>query len=106
MTQELPEDLFQYVHDRTEYDYRQHGHPGADHGKYVPDAMCDRFCVLGTEKECEAKLRTLADLGVSEFNIYPYIPNLLETIDLYGRTIAPRLRAATQAAHSGNGGTR
>ena len=91
--EELPEALFDYVQNRPKYDYRQHGHPGADHGKYVPDAICDRFCVLGTEEECEAKLHELADLGVSEFNIYPYIPNLLETIDLYGRTIAPRINA-------------
>jgi probable F420-dependent oxidoreductase len=92
--QELPETLFDYVHDRPGYDYRQHGHPGADHSKYVPDAICDRFCVLGTAEACEAKLRELAGLGVSEFNIYPYIPNLLETIDLYGRSIAPRINAA------------
>jgi len=95
--QELPDDLFAYVHDRPEYDYRQHGHPGADHSKYVPDAICDRFCVLGTEQECEAKLRELAGLGVSEFNIYPYIPNLLETIDRYGRTIVPSMNAGAPA---------
>jgi len=95
--QELPDDLFAYVHDRPEYDYRQHGHPGADHSKYVPDAICDRFCVLGTEQECEAKLRELAGLGVSEFNIYPYIPNLLETIDRYGRTIVPGMNAGAPA---------
>jgi probable F420-dependent oxidoreductase len=77
---DLPDALFQYVHNRPEYDYYQHGHPGADHSKYVPDDIIDRFCVLGTEQECEAKLLELAALGVSEFNIYPYIPNLLETV--------------------------
>jgi probable F420-dependent oxidoreductase len=97
--QDLPEALFTYVHDRPEYDYRQHGHAGADHSKYVPDEICDRFCVLGSEEECEAKLRQLAEIGVSEFNIYPYIPNLLETIDLYGRTIVPRINAAAPAVH-------
>jgi probable F420-dependent oxidoreductase len=95
--QDLPEDLFTYVHDRPEYDYRQHGHPGADHSKYVPDEICDRFCVLGNEEKCEAKLLQLAELGVSEFNIYPYIPNLLETVGLYGRVIAPRVKAAVPA---------
>jgi probable F420-dependent oxidoreductase len=95
--QDLPEALFTYVHDRPEYDYRQHGHAGAEHSKYVPDEICDRFCVLGSDEECEAKLRQLAEIGVSEFNIYPYIPNLLETIDLYGRTIAPRINASLAA---------
>jgi alkanesulfonate monooxygenase SsuD/methylene tetrahydromethanopterin reductase-like flavin-dependent oxidoreductase (luciferase family) len=85
------------VHDRPEYDYRQHGHAGAERSKYVPDEICDRFCVLGSEEECEAKLRQLAEIGVSEFNIYPYIPNLLETIDRYGRTIAPRINASLAA---------
>jgi probable F420-dependent oxidoreductase len=69
--QDLPEALFTYVHDRPEYDYRQHGHAGAEHSKYVPDEICDRFCVLGSDEECEAKLRQLAEIGVSEFNIYP-----------------------------------
>jgi probable F420-dependent oxidoreductase len=97
--QDLPDELFSYVHDRPGYDYRQHGHPDADHSKYVPDAICDRFCVLGTRDDCEAKLRELGSLGVSEFNIYPYIPNLLETIDLYGREIVPKINA--QAAVAG-----
>jgi probable F420-dependent oxidoreductase len=94
---DLPPALFDYVHDRTAYDYRQHGHPGAEHGKYVPDEIVDRFCVLGTEEACAARLRELAALGVSEFNIYPYIPNLLETIDVYGRRIGPAVNAALSA---------
>ena len=89
--QDLPQALFDYVHDRPDYDYLQHGHPGADHSKYVEDAIVDRFCVLGTEEECETKLHELAALGVSEFNIYPSIPNLLETIDVYGRRIVPKV---------------
>jgi probable F420-dependent oxidoreductase len=91
--QNLPPELFDYVHDRPEYDYREHGHPDADHSKYVPDAICDRFCVIGDEEACIAKIRELAGLGVSEFNIYPYIPNLPETVDLYGRRIAPAINA-------------
>ena len=74
----LPPALDEYIQARTQYDYLQHGHPGADHSKYVPDEITDRFCVNGTEEQIEAKLRELAALGVSEFNIYPYIPNLLE----------------------------
>jgi probable F420-dependent oxidoreductase len=95
--QDLPPELFEYVQERTKYDYLEHGHPGADHSKYVPDAICDRFCVIGDEEACTAKIRELASIGVSEFNIYPYIPNLLETIDLYGRTIAPAINAEVSA---------
>ena len=93
----LPPALDEYIQARTNYDYLQHGHPGADHSKYVPDEITDRFCVNGTEEEIEAKLRDLAALGVTEFNIYPYIPNLLETIDVYGRRIVPKVNAAISA---------
>jgi probable F420-dependent oxidoreductase len=93
----LPPALDEYIQARTQYDYLQHGHPGADHSKYVPDEITDRFCVNGTEEQIEAKLRDLAALGVSEFNIYPYIPNLLETIDVYGRRIVPKVNAAISA---------
>jgi probable F420-dependent oxidoreductase len=93
----LPPALDEYIQRRTEYDYLQHGHPGADHSKYVPDEITDRFCVNGTEDQIEAKLRELAALGVSEFNIYPYIPNLLETIDVYGSRIVPRINSAISA---------
>jgi probable F420-dependent oxidoreductase len=93
----LPPALDEYIQRRTEYDYLQHGHPGADHSKYVPDEITDRFCVNGTEEQIEAKLRALAALGVTEFNIYPYIPNLLETIDVYGSRIVPRINSAISA---------
>ena len=93
----LPPALDEYIQARTQYDYLQHGHPGADHSKYVPDEITDRFCVNGTEEQIETKLRELAALGVSEFNIYPYIPNLLETIDVYGRRIVPKVNAPISA---------
>src|SRR5262249_37115311 len=94
----LPSELFDYVHGREAYDYRQHGHPGADHAQYVPDGICERFCVIGTEQECEAKILQLAAIGVSEFNIYPYVPDVEELIRTYGRTIAPRVRDAVAKA--------
>jgi probable F420-dependent oxidoreductase len=93
----LPPALDEYIQARTQYDYLQHGHPGAEHSKYVPDEITDRFCVNGTEQEIEAKLLELAALGVTEFNIYPYIPNLLETIDVYGSRIVPKINSAISA---------
>lgn len=93
----LPPALDSYIQARTQYNYLEHGHPGADHSKYVPDEITDRFCVNGTVEEIEAKLRQLAALGVTEFNIYPYIPNLLETIDVYGRQIVPKINSAISA---------
>jgi hypothetical protein len=93
----LPPALDEYIQRRTDYDYLQHGHPGADHSKYVPDEITDRFCVNGTEDQIVAKLCDLAALGVTEFNIYPYIPNLIETIGVYGDRIVPKVNAAVSA---------
>jgi alkanesulfonate monooxygenase SsuD/methylene tetrahydromethanopterin reductase-like flavin-dependent oxidoreductase (luciferase family) len=58
----------------------------------VPDEICDRFCVLGSVEECAAKVQELADIGVSEFNIYPYVPDLEDVLATYGREIVPKLQ--------------
>jgi alkanesulfonate monooxygenase SsuD/methylene tetrahydromethanopterin reductase-like flavin-dependent oxidoreductase (luciferase family) len=90
----VPDYLREYVDARTQYDYYQHGRPGADHSQYVPDEIVDRFCVIGTAEECTAKIRELEAIGVSEFNIYPYVPELERVIETYGREIAPELRSS------------
>jgi len=100
----VPDYVAEYVEARTKYDYYQHGHPGAEHSKYVPDEICDRFCVIGSTEECEAKVRELTAVGVSEFNIYPYVPDLERVLAAYGREIAPKLRAATQREQAATGG--
>jgi probable F420-dependent oxidoreductase len=88
----MPAYITEYVEARPSYDYYEHGQPGADHSKYVPDEICDRFCVIGSAEECSSKVRELASIGVSEFNIYP-IPELEEIIGTYGREIVPQVRA-------------
>jgi probable F420-dependent oxidoreductase len=89
----MPSYITEYVESRPDYDYYEHGHPGADHSKYVPDEICDKFCVIGSAEECAEKVRELAGIGVSEFNIYP-IPELEEILGIYGREIVPQVRAA------------
>jgi probable F420-dependent oxidoreductase len=95
--EELPSDLFDYVQSRVSYNYLEHGHPGAEHSKYVPDEIVDRFCVVGTEEECAAKLVELAQLGVCEFNIYPYVPDLQGVIEAYGKRIRPAVNSGVTA---------
>jgi probable F420-dependent oxidoreductase len=90
----LPDYIAEYVKARGEYDYRHHATRGHDHADYVPDEICDRFSVIGTVEECLAKVQMLADLGVSEFNIYPYVPDLDGLLATYGREIVPKLRPA------------
>jgi probable F420-dependent oxidoreductase len=89
----LPDELISFVESRGHYDYRDHAEPGTDHSKYVPDEIVDRFCVIGTQQECEEKLRVLEELGVGEFNIYPHVDNIHSMLETYGREIAPKFRS-------------
>jgi probable F420-dependent oxidoreductase len=89
----MPSYITEYVEARPDYDYYEHGQPGADHSKYVPDEIADKFCVIGSAEDCAQKVHELASIGVSEFNIYP-IPELEEIIGIYGREIVPQVRAA------------
>jgi len=91
----LPDYVAEYVKARTDYDYRHHAAPGY-HGAYVPDEICDRFCVLGSVEECAAKVQELADIGVSEFNIYPYVTDLDDVLETYGSEIVPRMRPSAE----------
>jgi alkanesulfonate monooxygenase SsuD/methylene tetrahydromethanopterin reductase-like flavin-dependent oxidoreductase (luciferase family) len=69
----------------------------------VPDEIVDRFCVIGTEEECEARLLELAEIGVSEFNIYPFLDDVPDVIRRYGSAIAPRVREAVGRAELSGG---
>jgi probable F420-dependent oxidoreductase len=96
--EDMPSELFDYVSGRDAYDYREHGVPGAEHSHYVPDEIVDRFCVIGTVDESLAKIRALAEIGVSEFNIYPLTEGVTDVIRAYGREIVPALRGSEPAA--------
>ena len=89
---QIPEDLRSYVENRSDYDYRDHAEQGTEHSHYVPDEIVKRFCVIGNVHECKAKLQVLADLGVSEFDIYPHVDEIYEVIETYGSEIAPSFR--------------
>ncbi|HEY6778080.1 MAG TPA: TIGR03842 family LLM class F420-dependent oxidoreductase [Thermoleophilaceae bacterium] len=92
----LPDELVSYVEKRTHYDYHDHAGAGAEHADYVPDEIVDRFAVIGTTEQCAEKLRELERLGVSEFNIYTQVENILEIIETYGKAIAPGFRAPSR----------
>jgi probable F420-dependent oxidoreductase len=91
---DLPDELIDYVKGRSDYDYREHTEPGSEHSSYVPDEIVDRFCIIGTKEECAAKLRVLADVGVTELNLYPHVDAILDDIAIYGREIAPEFQGS------------
>ena len=92
---DLPDELIDFVKGRGDYDYREHAEPGTDHSKYVPDEIVDRFCVIGTPDEIRRRLHELEALGVSEFNIYPHVDGIEDLLLRYGQEFAPEFRAAT-----------
>jgi alkanesulfonate monooxygenase SsuD/methylene tetrahydromethanopterin reductase-like flavin-dependent oxidoreductase (luciferase family) len=86
----LPKGLTSYLERRRFYDYSEHSRLGARHGEFVDDETCDRFCVLGTVEQHLAKLRTLEELGVRQWNIYLMTDDQEGTLRAYGEQIIPQ----------------
>ncbi len=94
----LPADLTAYVRDRPGYDYRHHAESGSSNAAFVDDESVDRFCVIGEVGEHVAKLRALAAVGVTQFNIYLMSGDEESVLEAYGREIIPALREAPATA--------
>ncbi|NOY55865.1 MAG: TIGR03842 family LLM class F420-dependent oxidoreductase [Actinobacteria bacterium] len=88
----VPTALTDYIKDRQGYDYRHHGKKRNPSAEFVPDAIVDRFCVLGSVADHIAKLTDLRDRGVDQFAIYLMHDAQEETLEAYGREIIPALR--------------
>jgi probable F420-dependent oxidoreductase len=96
--EQLPESLTGYIRNREGYDYLHHAEVGSSNAAFVQDEVIDRFCILGTVDEHIAKLRELADAGVTQFNLYLMNGDEEEQLEIYGREIIPELRATTAVA--------
>jgi probable F420-dependent oxidoreductase len=88
---DIPKDLTDYIAGRQGYDYNEHGQAGNTHTDFVPDAIVDRFCILGTASEHIEKLRALKDLGVDQFALYLQHDSQIETLRAYEQTIIPAI---------------
>jgi probable F420-dependent oxidoreductase len=86
---DLPQELTDYIAAREHYDYADHGRTGAEHTEFVTDEVVDRFCVIGTAKECRKKLRELASVGVDQFNIYSMVDDPEGLIRSFGSELIP-----------------
>jgi probable F420-dependent oxidoreductase len=87
----VPAELTAYIKDRAGYDYSHHGRAGNPSTDFVPDAIVDRFCLVGPPEAHVAKLRRLRDLGVHQFAVYDMHDAVDATIDVYGEHIIPAL---------------
>ncbi len=90
----LPADLTAYVRDRPGYDYRHHAESGSSNAAFVDDESVDRFCIIGEIEDHVAKLRALAAMGVTQFNIYLMSGDEESVLEAYGREIIPALNGS------------
>jgi probable F420-dependent oxidoreductase len=87
----VPLELTDYIKGREGYDYSHHGRAGNRSTDFVPDAIVDRFCLLGPVEAHIEKLRQLRELGVHQFAVYDMHDAQDATIDAYGRHVVPAL---------------
>jgi probable F420-dependent oxidoreductase len=87
--EELPPALTSYVSNRGGYDYQQHCEVESDNSKFVSDEVVDRFCLLGPAEAQLAKLRKLASVGVTQFNIYLMCGDEEGTLEAYRKEVLP-----------------
>jgi probable F420-dependent oxidoreductase len=95
--EDLPVALTSYVRDRSGYDYQHHCEVGSDNAGFVSDEVVDRFCLVGPVEAHREKLRKLASVGVTQFNIYLMCGEEEQTLEIYEREILPQFRTARAA---------
>ncbi len=86
---ELPTELVAYVEDRPEYNYLHHAEVGSDNGRFVPDDIVDRYCIVGGIAEQVRRLNELRDLGVHQFNIYLMCGDEEKQVKTYAEKVIP-----------------
>ena len=87
----MPHELTDYIKGREGYDYAHHGRAGNPSTDFVPDAIVDRFCLLGPAEAHLDRLRELAEIGADQFAVYLMHDQPGETLAAYGAEIIPAL---------------
>ena len=87
--EDLPPALTSFVRNRPGYDYQQHCEVDSSNSKFVSDEVVDRFSLVGPAAAHREKLRKLASVGVTQFNIYLMCGEEEDTLETYGREILP-----------------
>jgi hypothetical protein len=62
---------------------------GSDNASFVSDEVVDRFCLVGPVDAHLQKLRKLAQVGVTQFNIYLMCGEEEQTLETYKREVLP-----------------
>jgi probable F420-dependent oxidoreductase len=87
----VPQVLSDYIRARESYDYDHHGKAGNPSTDFVPDAIVDRFCVVGPVDAHVDKLSLLDSMGVGQFGIYLMHDDMEGTLRAYGEKVIPAL---------------
>jgi probable F420-dependent oxidoreductase len=87
--EELPPALTSYIRDRGQYDYLHHCEVDSSNAEFVSDEVTDRFCLLGPAEAHIEKLRMLARVGVTQFNIYLMCGDEEDTLEKYEKEVLP-----------------
>jgi probable F420-dependent oxidoreductase len=90
--EDLPPALTSYVQDRGKYDYQHHCEVGSDNAEFVSDEVIERFCLIGPAEAHRKKLRELANVGVTQFNIYLMCGDEEDTLAQYEKEILPAFK--------------
>jgi len=87
--EELPPALTSYIRTKGKYDYLHHCEVGSDNADFVSDEVTDRFCLLGPAEAHVEKLRALARVGVTQFNMYLMCGDEEGTLEKYRKGVLP-----------------
>jgi probable F420-dependent oxidoreductase len=87
--EELPPALTSFVRNRGGYDYQHHCEVESSNANFVSDDVVDRFCLVGTAEAHREKLRKLAGVGVTQFNVYLMCGEEEDTLETYKKEILP-----------------
>jgi probable F420-dependent oxidoreductase len=95
--EELPPALTSYVQDRGKYDYQHHCEVGSDNAEFVSDEVIDRFCLIGNAEAHRKKLRELAKVGVTQFNIYLMCGDEEQNLESFTRDVLPEFAGKSRS---------
>jgi alkanesulfonate monooxygenase SsuD/methylene tetrahydromethanopterin reductase-like flavin-dependent oxidoreductase (luciferase family) len=90
-SEQLPESLTGYIHDRVGDDHGHHAEVGTSMGASVGDGVVDRFAIVGPPEEHVRRLIELSEAGVDQFNLYLMSGDEESQLEAYGSTIIPAL---------------
>ena len=85
--EDLPPALTSYVQNRAGYDYLHHCEVESSNANFVSDEVVDRFCIVGSAQANREKLSKLADVGVTQFNIYLMCGEEEDTLEAYKKEV-------------------